>query len=103
MGSKLSPKHQELYNAVDEVLHYIWDPIGVSGVPQARDEYYGYLPHVFSLLRNGASEESIAVYLSEVATDRMGLPANPQRDREVVSILADWKDAIDEKFDNLIR
>ena len=98
MGSKLSPKDQALYNAVDEVLHYIWDPIGVSGVPQARDEYYGYLPHVFSMLRNGASDESIVAYLGEVVTKRMGLSANLQNDREVASVLVDWRDAIDEKF-----
>lgn len=76
MSSKLSPKDQALYSAVDEVLHYIWDPIGVSGVPQARDEYHGYLPHVFSLVRNGANDEIIAVYLGELVRERMGLPAS---------------------------
>jgi len=98
MDSKLSPKDQALYNAVDEVLHYIWDPIGVSGAPQARDEYHGYLHHVFSMLRNGASEEVIATYLGEVVTERMGLSARPQHDREVVSVLLDWKETLDEKF-----
>lgn len=98
MGAKLSPKDLELYRAVDEVLHYIWDPIGVSGVPQARDEYHGYLPHVFGLLRGSASEESIAVYLGEVTTNRMGLTANSQHDLEVANVLTDWKDAINEKF-----
>lgn len=98
MGSKLSPKDQALYSAVDEVLHYIWDPIGISGVPHARDEYYSYLPHVFSLLRNGESDENISVYLGEIVTERMGLSANPQHDREVASVLVDWRDALDEKF-----
>ena len=46
MNKQLSPEHQELYGRVGEVLHYLWDPIGVSGVPQARDEYDSYVPQV---------------------------------------------------------
>lgn len=95
MGSRLSPKDNDLYKAVDEVLHYLWDPIGVSGVPEARDEYSSYLPVVFGLLKNNASPETIAKYLFEIATDRMGLGGNPKRDQEVVSILIDWKDVIE--------
>jgi hypothetical protein len=95
--NKLSPQDRDLYRAVDEVLHYIWDPIGVSGVPQARDEYDGYLPHVFGLLRSGASEQTIAAYLGEITTDRMGLSANAQHDLEVANVLVDWKDVINER------
>jgi CubicO group peptidase (beta-lactamase class C family) len=98
VSTKLSPGDKALYRAVDEVLHYVWDPIGVASVPQARDEYHGYLPHVFGLLLNGVSEESIAAYLSEVTTNRMGLSANPQRDREVASVLVNWKSATHEKY-----
>jgi hypothetical protein len=98
MGTKLSPADEMLYRAVDEVLHYIWDPIGVSAVPQARDEYHGYLPHVFSLLRHGADEGAIAKYLGEVIANSMELSANGQHDAEVARILIDWKEAVDEKF-----
>lgn len=98
MGQKLSPQDLELYQRVDEVLHYIWDPIGVSGVPMARDEYYSYLPHVFSLLKSNASPESIVKYLFEVSTDRMGLKENRSKDAEVAEILLDWKESIDEKY-----
>jgi len=98
MGTKLSPLDLELYRAVDEVLHYIWDPIGVSGVPQARDEYHGYLPHVFGLLHSGANEQAIATYLGEVTTNSMRLSANAQHDLDVAEILISWKDAVNEKF-----
>ena len=99
MGSKLSPKDNDLYKAVDEVLHYIWDPIGVSGTPEARDEYYGYLPMVFGLLKSNASPEIIARHLLEIATDRMGLDGDPQRDTEVASILLNWKKVIEARQD----
>ncbi len=98
MGEKLSPLDLELYRAVDEVLHYVWDPIGVSAIPQARDEYHSYLPHVFRRLRNGESSQSIAAYLNEVTTNLMGLSANAQHDLKVAEILMDWKDSINEKF-----
>ena len=44
MGYKSSREEIELYKRVDEVLHYLWDPIGVAEEPWARDEYYSYLP-----------------------------------------------------------
>lgn len=98
MGTKLSPPDLELYRAVDEVLHYVWDPIGISAIPQARDEYHSYLPHVFSRLRSGEGGQAIAAYLSEVTTNSMGLSANAQHDLNVAEILIDWKNAIHEKF-----
>ena len=98
MGEKLSPPDLELYRAVDEVLHYVWDPIGVSTIPQARDEYHSYLPNVFGCLRNGESSQSIAAYLNAVTTNRMGLSANAQHDLKVAEILIDWQDSINGNF-----
>jgi hypothetical protein len=60
MGEKLSPKELALYRAVDEVLHYVWDPIGVAGAPRARDEYFSYLPKVYGMVKAGSDPESIA-------------------------------------------
>lgn len=53
----------KLYRRVDEVMHYIWDPIGLSTVREARVEYQAYLPHVFSLLTSGSNSKEIADYL----------------------------------------
>lgn len=73
MGQRLSPQDEELYRRVDEVLHYLWDPIGVAGTPEARDEYYGYLPHVFALLKTSTDGDDIAEYLLSIEKDRMEL------------------------------
>lgn len=94
MNKKMSPPDSALYRAVDEVLHYVWDPIGVSSVPQARDEYHGYLPQVFSILIDGADKRTIAAYLGKVTTDKMGLLANAEHDLRVAEILFEWKDAV---------
>lgn len=99
MGTKLSPHDAELYQRVDEVLHYIWDPIGVAGTPTARDEYYGYLPTVFSLLKQGDNnDEKIAEYLIYVATDRMGLHETTEDALDIVDVLQDWKQTLSEKY-----
>ena len=59
MGKKLSPKENKLYKRVDETLFYIWDPIGVNHVPQARDEYYSFLPGIFELVINGVDQKEL--------------------------------------------
>jgi hypothetical protein len=65
----------EVTRRVSEILHYIWDPIGVRGVPQARDEYDSYVHKVFSLLERGASEPEISQFLSDISTEAMGFLA----------------------------
>lgn len=94
MGQKLSAPDLALYRAVDEVLHDVWDPIGVCGLPQARDEYHSYLPQVFGLLREGVDESAIAASLTSVTTERMGLSSQPDHDQEVARILLDWKESM---------
>ena len=94
MGIKLSPKEIELYKRTDEVLHYIWDPIGVSDSPYARDEYWNYLPHVFNLLIKNESKNVIVNYLLSVETERMELNPNKSKAEYVVDILYEYKQKI---------
>lgn len=91
MGRSLSPTDEELYRRIDEVLHYLWDPIGVAGIPGARDEYDAYRPHVFSLLKAGTGADEIADYLTEISTQAMGLGNNRERDRYTAALLLEWK------------
>jgi hypothetical protein len=44
-------KDQELMIAIDEVVHYLWDPIGIAWLPEARDEYKGYIPKLLILVK----------------------------------------------------
>ena len=96
----LSAEDRELYQRTDEVLHYLWDPIHVSGVPQARDEYQSYLSQVFGLVTRSASAADIADYLTSIERDQMGLSITDQskeRNVEVADILLDYKEWINEK------
>jgi len=99
MGRQLSPFEKELYQRIDEVIHYVWDPIGVAGVPQARDEYDSYLPQVFSMLIEQKGENDIAAYLTGVEDNRMGLTPVPEKAAQVASILTDWCETLREKYE----
>ncbi len=83
MGRKLPPDQMELYKRIDEILWSDWDPIGVSGAPEARDEYYDYLPQVFRLALDGSNENRIAEYLFWVESERMGLAGNKQKCKQI--------------------
>ncbi|NNC67204.1 MAG: hypothetical protein HKN83_04130 [Gammaproteobacteria bacterium] len=91
MGKKLSPEQNDLYKRVDEVLHYLWDPIGVSGVPEARDEYHSYLPVVFSMLIRDCPKNEISEYLVNIEVDSMGLPKNKINADSIADLLIQWK------------
>ena len=94
MNNKLSTVEKELYHRVDEILHYIWDPIGVSDNPTARDEYHSYLPRVFKLVVDESKEYEIAAYLTTLESGSMGLSANQKKAIEVARLLLDTRDAI---------
>ena len=97
MGKKLPREEAELYRRCDEVLHYIWDPIGVAGTPGARDEYYSYLPKVYELIQDEAdTRKRIEDYLVTVERTSMGLGGNRKHARAVVKSLMEWRDWIEE-------
>ncbi len=60
---------------IKRLLHFDWDPIGVSGIPEALDEYDSYAFRVFVMLNEGADAQAIAEYLDWVVTARMEMPA----------------------------
>lgn len=95
MGQKLPENELELYRRIDEVLHYLWDPIGIAGEPFARDEYYAYLPEIFSLAKKKNSEEEISESLDEIQTQRMGMQSDLKKCREIASIITNWSKKLD--------
>ena len=94
MGTKLKEQEKKLYRQTDEVLHYLWDPIGVRGIAQARDEYYSYLPHVFSMVLNDSKPEEIAEYLLRTEEDNMGLSPDREKAIDIAQTLLGIREAI---------
>jgi hypothetical protein len=103
MGQKLNPFEQALYRRTDEVLHYVWDPIGVADCPHARGEYQAYLPQVFGMLQEGKAQYEISLYLVRVEHEQMGLKttettrANAAR---VAALLVGWREALASEHEN---
>ena len=64
-----------LGEAVRQVLLHVWDPIGVRGVPQAQDEYDGYVGPVLRAVVDGAGVDEVRVLLDRLAVRDMGLAA----------------------------
>lgn len=73
------------------MLHYRWDPIGVAGIPQARDEYESYVPQVFQLLKGTVDGRDVADYLNWLGSEHIGMGPSPSRDAEVVEALLRWR------------
>ncbi len=94
MGKRLQPHEAELYRRCDEILHYVWDPIGVSNAPAARDEYHSYLPRVFAHVLGESKSSAIAEYLVSVEAEAMGL--SPRRDhaQHVAALLLESREWI---------
>ena len=97
MREKISQQEKKLYMQVDETLHYLWDPIGVRGIAQARDEYHSYLPKVFLMVLNQAKTHEIAAYLVKIEEDSMGLSPNSERAFAVAETLLSIREAIIEE------
>src|SRR2546430_16029488 len=77
------------------ILMEEWDPISVRGIPEAADEYDGYLGPLAARLREGRSADAAAEYLTEIEEDRMGLgesAAARGRNQALAARLLPWHD-----------
>jgi hypothetical protein len=64
-----------------------WDPIGVSHIPEAADEYDGYVPTVYKLLIRRSPRHEIFDYLWWLETEHMGLCGDRQATERVAARL----------------
>ncbi|HEX8455221.1 MAG TPA: hypothetical protein VF647_24285 [Longimicrobium sp.] len=84
MGKEQS---RALIAGVDSVLREVWDPIGINGAPETRDEYTSYAPHIARLLRSGASDAEIERHLATLILG-MGISwVSPDRARSTLAAL----------------
>ena len=88
------PEAHALQRAVSEVLHYVWDPIGVAARPEARNEYDGYVEGVCALLWRGTDVDGLVAYLVDIADTSMGLAGTHARADRAANILLTWRDIV---------
>ncbi|PBJ41360.1 hypothetical protein BB737_01955 [Mycobacterium avium subsp. hominissuis] len=75
-----------------QILHWKWDPIGISGVfPYAADEYDSYAPTIAAALSRGESTEGIAALLSSNECERMRLDErSPDARQKLAADILAW-------------
>ncbi len=67
-----SAKDLLLYKKIDNILWLDWDPIGINELAP-RDEYQGYVPEIFGLVKAKADKQEIANRLYKLETENMGM------------------------------
>lgn len=85
----------ELFKRIDEVLYYLWDPIGVSEEPCARSEYSSYVSSILNFVIN-EDFDGITNILSVIITQEMGLINNVEKNITIANRLIEDKKAIEQ-------
>ncbi len=86
MGNK-DKKLARIWREIYKIFMNDWDPVGVLGIPEAKDEYDSYIEGLYKLLSSGASENILYDYLYNIETETMGLPGNGATIKKVVKKL----------------
>jgi hypothetical protein len=88
--------NKELSRRVDEVLFYVWDPIGVVNEPTARREYSSYVYEVLQLVEQNDDIKPISSYLADITKNHIGLFPNKKHCDYIAELLLKHKQAIKE-------
>lgn len=94
LEGRLKPVEKEIYRRVDEVVFYVWDPIGVGAGPEVREEYSSYVPQIFTMLMAKKPKADIANHLESTVIERMGLKPDRGRLLEIVELLEAYRDLL---------
>ena len=85
------------HNLIKKVLLHEWDPIGVSDIPEAQDEYDSYVGGVYKRLISRTKENDLFEYLWNIETDHMGLTGDRQHTMNITKKLLDLVNEIENK------
>lgn len=86
--SEPAERARRLHQQIKDLLLREWDPIGVQAIPEAQDEYDGYVPTLHSMLISRKPAHEVFEYLLWLETEHMGLTADRQRTQSIAEKLA---------------
>jgi hypothetical protein len=92
MMSEAGERARALHQKIRDVLLKEWDPVGVQDIPEAQDEYDGYVPTLYSMLIARKPIHEVFEYLLWLETEHMGLSADKQRTRSIAEKLVGLSD-----------
>lgn len=74
---------------VKRILLKEWDPIGISEIPEADDEYDAYVQHVSGMIQEHKTVEEIYAYLRWIEVERICLDGDDEHTRKVANKLTE--------------
>jgi tetratricopeptide (TPR) repeat protein len=83
------------HEAIRRALLKEWDPIGVSGIAQAQDEYDSYVPTIYKMLISRKPRHEVFDYLWWLETEHMALTGNRRATEGFVDRLMQIPDEIE--------
>ena len=89
---------EELRKRIDEILFWVWDPIGISTECATRGEYEIYVPKILELVLSNEKPEPIADALREIAETKIGFDSTDEsrkHDLKVAELLLEHKFAVE--------
>lgn len=94
MNSKMDDRQIELFRRIDEVLCYIWDPIGINDSAYARDEYSSYVPVICSAAQKKNCTNEIADCLNTIVMSSMGLQSDKAACMRAAEQIFEWSELL---------
>lgn len=85
--SEFLERARRAHDAIKQTLLTEWDPIGVSEIPEAQDEYDAYVGDVYRLLSRRAVTQEVFDYLWWLEQEHMGLSGDRQRTQRIAERL----------------
>jgi len=98
MSSAPDQFEPELLQRVDEVLYYLWDPLGVAREPQSRQEYAAFVSDIFAALLDDADEQRLMELLLLLETEFLNMAPRPSQARRIAEVLVDWRALLEQKY-----
>ena len=94
----------EMETRVSEILFYVWDPIGVNGIPACRDEYESYVRIVSAYLLHNFSEAGVDALLMYIMEEYIGVglskpPRRKHQHLQTMRMLMEWRSDFVELYD----
>jgi len=69
---------REIMESIRKVLLQDLEPCIVADVPEAQDEYDGYIGGIYRCLTSGADPDTIAEHLAAVERESLGFATRPE-------------------------
>ncbi len=98
--SQFRDRAKQYHDGISRILLDEWDPIGVTGIPEAADEYDSYVQQIYGMLIRQEPARKIYDFLWWAETENMGLRGNGPHTEKIAQRLIALRDEIQSLADN---